>query len=1045
MLNDTAYQAENQSPERSNPIENAANTSTLRRYGSLSEYATQQGAPESAFIDAGWKPQIVQHSDPNTGKRRPAIEFKTDTGLRWRFSDGDKPKYTSPKGYKRCWYRSSEAIAIARQTGQPLVILNGEAGTVVAQYYGIAGTCITGGENNSIPDELMTGLQAAYSGPIIIAYDCDEAGKKGANKRVAQLRAAGYSVRAVDLQLGKKGDLADFCKLHGSNALTMLLAAPELPFEAESVKPIIQRRETSAPPTDGGVDWESERLLHWRNGVIPAVERVTTRQRGKYFRCINPDHSDEHPSARISFDKSEDGIYVCTCGSHKRKDVTSWVGPDFWEWWKAERAPLYPDTTKIPQKKSIQRRHEKEARQPAPVATSRPFADVSGAGRYVSELPIPDGDVLLISDTGTGKTTWAKGQGIDTNPTHRVALSTALAETLDMENYQNLTPGQLIQVNRLTICLNSISKAAGRTIHTLFADEIRQALAHLFGDTFTGPESETTFNTLTAWLQRADRVIAADAYADEIIVRFLKKYRPGLKVVVNTRPRNRAALTLWRHKSGLIGKLWQLADENAGCVVVPTGSAALAKDLEAQAIERYGAENVMALYQEVSSEPERRAFLKHINAQIGRYRIFIYSPTVGSGIDVQTPVRATVGFFMAEPLTAPDCHQMVNRFRQTGETHVYVQRKEGNRETNPDVIYENAMQNAIATGLVAHFDTHGLSVMTDKQREMLRLFSEIEAADNASKNRLFEHFTELAKGYSSVVTCDVKDDAALTLTREQREARLKEEKSRTIAAAAVSPDEFRALVESGQNTPEHAYGLQRWLIEKASGQDITEPNYDLLRTHQGRAALYLLTDHLHARLEALAQSDRDESTSPVGKRHHYSRRKILLDDLVKRVFGRDGLQSGVELTAQHIQEAVGDFLAVSGEEFRKLFNRRSDLSTDPRRFLAWVLHRLGLKLERIRRERDGSGQRHSVYRVKQESLATMLELAASCYARQCQDAEARLSEVSQNVYQGDTRIHDLGQKRRWPLSRPHDNPPQVESAPPFVPIPPDPAFAELVF
>jgi hypothetical protein len=981
-------------------------TNTRQAYTSLAEYAAVQGAPAAAFVAFGWSSTLTEKRDSD-GDYRPALKFHTPNGDRWRFMDGaprPKQKYTSAYGFERCWYGLDSAVQIAQDTGQLLIIANGEASIVVGQYHGLAVACVSGGgETPTFTPELISQLQERYTGRVLIAYDCDNTGRDNAPRLAVQLRAAGFEADAIDLQLGKNGDVANFCKLHGSDAARLIADCPTLPDPPIVEQPRREQRE-QARPTSGDVDWQYENRLWWVNVVRPAVEAATPRHKGKKFQCINPHHTDEHPSARISPQKDPDGIYVCTCGAHSRSTVASWLGlPTFIEWWKEHRRPekstrgVKRQTEKTPLDDLIHDRAE----------YAPPAADVTGSAQYVTGLPIPDGDVLLISDTGTGKTTWAKGQGIDMNITHRTALSTALAEQLDMENYQGLTGAQMHQVNKLTACLNSIKKCANRRVGTLFLDEFRQLLAHLGGDTFTGSEAETAYNVLIAMIQRAERVIAADADADETTIQLLKKHRPGLQVVLNTRPRDRNGLTLWEHRDGLIGKLWTLVDENAGCVFVPTGSAALAKDLEREAIERYGAENVMALYQEVSSDPARRAFLRHANEQINNYRVFITSPTTGSGIDIQAPIRATVGFFMHEPLAAPDCHQMLNRCRNTRETHVYIRRQEGNSETDANAIYERAERNAIATGHVAHFDAHGLTVMTDGQRDLHHLQAELEAADNASKNRLLEHFLELARGYSSITTCEAKDSAALEKTIEQREQRKEEEKARTLAAVAITPDEFKTLVDSGKNTPDHAYGLRRYQIEKASGKDITSPTYDLLHSHEGRAALYLLTDHLHGRIEALAQADRDESTTPLGKRHHYTRRKILLDDLIKRVFGRDGLRTGLILHQDHIIETVGDFLAVSGDEFHRAFNRRSDLSKGGRAVLAWVLDRLGLKLEIAGRERDENDKKRYLYRVESKSLATMLELAASCYARQVQDSDARRN-VSQNVYQGDAEIQDLG-------------------------------------
>lgn len=298
----------------------------------LITYAAKQGAPVEAFVAAGWSPRVVNHQG------RPALQFATASGPRWRFIDGRKPKYTSPRGYARCWYGLARAVELAQHQGAPLVICNGEAGTVAAQWHGVPAACITGGETGTIPAALLVELQQAYSGPLLVAYDCDDTGRAAGPALAAELRTAGYTATALDLGGRDKFDLADFCQLHTGGALAALLDCLALP-EVAARPVVIQRRETAAPVTGGAVNWPAENDLWWQEIVLPAVERAATVRQGKHFRCINPTHDDRHPSARIT----EQGVYICTCGAHKRDDVATWAGaPDFMDWWKENRRALYP-------------------------------------------------------------------------------------------------------------------------------------------------------------------------------------------------------------------------------------------------------------------------------------------------------------------------------------------------------------------------------------------------------------------------------------------------------------------------------------------------------------------------------------------------------------------------------------------------------------------------------------------------------------------------------------------------------------------------------
>jgi hypothetical protein len=193
-------------PERQ-PIE-----SSKRAYAGIDEYARFKGVPVSAFVLAGWQEEVLQKDG------RAALKFKTKSGDRWRFLDGENPKFKSTYGYTACWYGLDRAVQIATQTQQPVVIVNGEPSVVVAQHYGLAACCITGGEAKNIPAGLAEEFKSKWGGTVYIALDCDEAGVKGARKYLTVIPHA----IALDLGLDKGGDVADVCKLHTDESLNYL-------------------------------------------------------------------------------------------------------------------------------------------------------------------------------------------------------------------------------------------------------------------------------------------------------------------------------------------------------------------------------------------------------------------------------------------------------------------------------------------------------------------------------------------------------------------------------------------------------------------------------------------------------------------------------------------------------------------------------------------------------------------------------------------------------------------------------------------------------
>lgn len=188
---------------------------TLREYRDLADYAAAHGAPVEAFTKAGW--QDTTHTS------RKALSFPLIGGTKYRYIDGHKPKFTG-KGIHKPWYGLKGAPALASKQAMkdaPLVICNGEPSVVVAQWFGIPAVCVAGGEG-AIPDNRMAELNAAWSGPLVVALDCDAKGRASQAAIVQQFDPK--RIKTVDLGLGNKGDLADFCKLYGADSWAELMS-----------------------------------------------------------------------------------------------------------------------------------------------------------------------------------------------------------------------------------------------------------------------------------------------------------------------------------------------------------------------------------------------------------------------------------------------------------------------------------------------------------------------------------------------------------------------------------------------------------------------------------------------------------------------------------------------------------------------------------------------------------------------------------------------------------------------------------------------------
>ena len=195
----------------------------------LEEYATLQGAPVEAFTNAKWAECTIDGRPairvPSRGTKRVQYQY--------RFLDGGKPKWRGQKGFERVWYGLTDGAAYTVfEQGRPLVICNGAASVVVGTHHGLAAAAVPGGETSTLPDNLVDELREWMNGEgepeIVVAFDCDEKGRTAGKGLAEFLVNQGFNARAVDLGLDRKGDLADFCKLHGEDAPGAIAGLPVL-------------------------------------------------------------------------------------------------------------------------------------------------------------------------------------------------------------------------------------------------------------------------------------------------------------------------------------------------------------------------------------------------------------------------------------------------------------------------------------------------------------------------------------------------------------------------------------------------------------------------------------------------------------------------------------------------------------------------------------------------------------------------------------------------------------------------------------------------
>jgi hypothetical protein len=635
--------------------------------------------------------------------------------------------------------------------------------------------------------------------------------------------------------------------------------------------------------------------------------------------------------------------------------------------------------------------------------------------RYISDVEIAQLErfsaLMIKSALGTGKTELVPRllarlrELLGYEPraliiTHRTALAKNIANRLNFECYKELDSKamrsagvSLRDAPQLVISFDSlwkiaVVKEALPKYDIVVVDEINQFMPHLAGGTMKGSEPERAYKVLRQVVKEARLFVGLDAHLTDTPVEFVRQLRAGgpqsVGVIVNDYVVQRGKLTIHANISQVIRRAIELIDEEAGPVVIPVGTKNLAKRLYRMMGERYGKDAVRVIHGHNSESRESQQFIARINAELPKLRVLIYSSSLGTGIDITSPVRGVCALFPTRPHTPADYHQMIMRCRQADERHVWVQRADGSTETKWEEIYRLYEGAAMATAGLCEFDDYGVLAVTSIHKAMLKLLAKLQAERNEQSNDPLSYFVALAKheGYEIDFSDAAEDDSIKADLSDAGRKVKAEEKEGRRRAKSISHDEYQVYQQAGNVTDEIRYGHDRYKIEDVVGLEWTDQLDDDLESSQKREALRRFAD-LETPAEELKAKDRAEASTPEGwggvllmKRKHFTMQAELINEALRLVY-RDGLDDGckIPLRAEDIEERLGDFAQRREKELMRALGWRSNQSRNAVPLLRWMLGRVGLRLNKARRMVNGA--RVGEYWLDEETLDKQRAYAAA--------------------------------------------------------------------
>lgn len=649
---------------------------------------------------------------------------------------------------------------------------------------------------------------------------------------------------------------------------------------------------------------------------------------------------------------------------------------------------------KTPDLNKNNRRSNPKRKYPDQPITLLPFtADEQIDFEYVSDMDLSSisnkRSVLIKSPIGTGKTELIKRLVEQFNQLHgrepRLCLASHLknlvgniGHRMDILSYSDLERQYLPSLPQVVTTLNSLHKLNPLDQHydIVVLDEVEQALRHLGGGTLQGVRGVQAYAYLEAICKNSGQLICLDAYATDSAKAWMTDVIGECHAIENTYTPDRGILHEYKSLEVSVANFLESIRHASEPHVAVTNHKQFGYVLEQVIRDDTDVENILVINSDNSNSEEVQNLINDPDPHLPLYDVVITSPTMGTGIDIQTPVAAVHGFFFNQPLDPTDYMQMMGRFRNAEERHIYVSPHYSTADTDHEVIYNKHVRRMTDTARVADFDEHGIEKLPAIQEKILRLQSRLKADSNYQHQDGRGYTRLLAKDAGYTVT--IVEQKLCPVTREKlKEARATVKDARIEATLTESPIDHEQFQEHRQNGTLNwklRCAHERYKIEEYIGSDIDSEIFEKLGTARKRQALDRFID-LHTSLEQQAARDRQDALDQhqITKRDHSSMKRLIFEEATIRIWGLAGIWSAEKITEAVFRERATAFVKLHLREIKLYIDGRPDLSEDPIRVIRRIFAAICLKLKS--RQKMVNGERFMVYAIDAKVRAETIQYA----------------------------------------------------------------------
>ena len=445
----------------------------------------------------------------------------------------------------------------------------------------------------------------------------------------------------------------------------------------------------------------------------------------------------------------------------------------------------------------------------APQTMAKHTADTlfKNGGLYIDNRGTGSGKTLNMAEiVKLAKYYKAQGERVG-YISHRVSLSANSSARLTLENYQELKPHDMPDVQYMAIVANSLAKwhfaAFYEDCDVLFIDEIKQVLEHIAVGTFDNRDRAKVLATIKKAIKNARLVICADADLDQTTLNFLKSCGKPIRRIASDISGNAPKV----NKPIIYSDTNTIRDEAIRSAIagnkllIHCDTKGETESLKLVLIASGLSESdILVVNSDTKAEPNEALFLKDPDAYLAQYqpRVVLVSPTISSGFSIELEgAFDAVYLLMTGILTPTEIMQTSARYRPAKELYIGFSEQNRNRKPTTTEAQKLFGDMVIRGKIRAFFDkeTDNLLIEAqpselDKQFYKFSTKREQSRKDYANKTLLcFE-----AKGYtvkpfvndeSSTLS---KVDEIKTLSKQAKKAVKEERIFSIINADAISKD-----------------------------------------------------------------------------------------------------------------------------------------------------------------------------------------------------------------------------------------------------------------